>query len=244
VKWHRIALFNGSGNGPQPGGGALPEGDFTAVAIASDSDVDTCLVGDRILSPGALLDCRNRQLTPVRGYRTYVMPGGVETTQIGSTLSLMLFEKCDPLFTPPPRSTTVVSARVDCSAAISGAAPLLRLPFSGRKQASFAIRRTDSEADVVGTAKVRGIRYHSHAQQDALRAAGIDPDTEAPVIVDDIDYAYTGVFSATNEAIVGLVIHVGGGGDLQEAFDELELFFFGAVGLVYVQGEANGERGQ
>jgi len=195
-----------------------------AVAIAPSSDVDLCSIGGHVLAPGAVVPYAPTVI-PVRGYRT-------DDDPIATGLVLVLYDECDAWLPPGPRTARVYQG--------SGGGPdpqrVLRVPFSGRKQAAISIQRASALEEPAIVQTVRGVRYWS---REAIRGGLVLP----PVCT---EVASSVVFEAStlDAADLGAMVYVGGGGDSQESFDELELWYHdaGSSGLV-VQAEVSGERG-
>lgn len=234
------------------GSAQLPNGNWTHVGIAPSSVVDICDVDGLTLGPCALVPVRpgGGKVTAIRGYRTGAIVGGANYEQFTS-LVLVLFEACDDVFVPGPRSAAFRSAQ-PLNLAPGTDVLALRLPFSGRKQAVIAARRQDgdtADANII----IRGIRYHSPASIKTMLVGGGGDPTQFPFLeVAATETLFNGAASLPTSALggvenmpIGRVFYVGGGGDFQEGFDELEVWLTttGAAGVMYVQGEASGERG-
>lgn len=216
----------------------LPDGKFVAVGIAASSEVDLVTINGHVLGPQALVPY-GTTCEAVRGRRNE--PVAQLAGTIGQKLVIQLYERCDVLVPPGPRAPIVVSSGVRVlSNTLAGQEPLLRVPFSGRKQCQFAIQfETTSGAY---NARVRGVRYQTGEYQKLKN----NFDTHA-YVVDDADVPLVITASGPDGDIQATVFYVGGGGDLQEAFDELELYVYGiAEGpfeSVHAMAEASGERG-
>jgi hypothetical protein len=224
-------------------GSAPLSGDFRAVAIAPGSEVDVCMVGSRLLAPGTLVPF-DTTVAAVRAYRIGSL-GGAASTRIGGKLELVLYEPCDELFAPGLRAPAMASAIIQ--AADYSAVPRLacRLPFAGRTQAVVAVRTTGGTQPI--TATVRGVRYlprnvllNLTPAQLAASENYFDEDVES------LTFAATTVDGAPAGQVVGGMFYVGGNGDLQEAFDELEVWVAcgAADGPMYVDIEGSGDRGR
>lgn len=234
MKIHTVANFT------QQGTASLPNGNFRAVGIAPGSEVDVCKVGGRMLSVGGLVPF-NSGVEAVRGIRK---PNGNTTLTLGD-LELVLYEACDPLMQPGPRAPTLRAARVKgadlrTTPARDGVATTanLRIPFQGRRHATFFMRRTDgTDFSFI----VVGVKYRDRALMGAF-----DADVEAYFDESATDtWSVSGVVPVSGLAGGGslsAVRHVGGF-DSEETYDELELYCWGAAGGdLYIQAEADGER--
>lgn len=223
----------------------LDAGDFVAVGIAASSEIDICLVGGHVLGPQTLVQF-STTVEAIRGLRTGLLPSGVSAPPVGQRLVLQLYERCDVLIPPGPRSPLVVTSDFYVVPAALGVTnPILRVPFAGRKQCAFAVKRSaGTEATDDLSYLVRGVKYNAAAFQKINRG----------VLVDGADQRC--VFTETTTGTVGLtlstadgasplnrVFYVGGAGDNQEDFDELELYVFGNAGNAYAQAVATGDRG-
>lgn len=231
------------------GAGVVPNGDYVAVGIAPSSEVDVCIVGDRYtLSPGSLVPCKGgTKLTAVRGYRTIPSGGTIPYDPIGGTLDLLLYQSCDLLSPPGPRARLLVGNLIDYTA--PNAALLLRVPFSGRKHAVVSVKREfDTTTDLNIT--VRGIRYRPREVLRRFSKAVYESEQSFMEVAQTETY-FNGAGSLPESTLdgdtyqLGRVFYVGGGGDNQEGFDELEVWVDHASSSSVIWGEieVNGERG-
>lgn len=221
-------------------------GDFVAAGIAMSSEVDTCLIGQHRLAPLGLVPCSpGMAITAVRGYRTGSTTSlGAGPPRIGGTLVLQLYERGDLLMPPGPRAPIVLSGRVASIGTLVTAPTLLaRVPFMGRSSAVVCVSRVDADttdANVI----IRGVRYLTSAE----RAGDATPDQG--YIAEQTTTLWGGaaaqpvsVITATDKT--GLLTYVGGEGDFEESYDELEVWAYGTAtpGLNW-QVEVTGERGR
>lgn len=245
MQFHIATDFN------RVGIGVLPPGKFVAVGIAPASEVDICRVGALTLSPCSLVPF-NTNIKPMRGFRT-----GIDSLTTDPYVSnndmlvLVLYEACDFVVPPGPRAPVLREAIIRISDGYATAPRLaLRLPFAGRTQAVVAVRRENGSVTGV-TATVRGVRYLTPAQYNAkILVANPPNDDQEPFFAEQVEtIVYTTstvdqVGGPNTNQTVGGVFYIGGNGDNQEAFDELEVWIFGVEdGDVLIQAEASGERG-
>lgn len=251
------------------GGASLPDGNFVAVGIAPSSALDTCMIGPHMLGPQAIVPF-NTQVTAIRGYpietnigdeydSTLLRPRSIDQ------LVLVLYERGDVLVPPGPRapffeSSTLVSgggsSRSTFGTTVATAGCAFRVPFFGRKQAKIAIRRFDSAGGFVGgvTLVVRGLTYLTKAQISACIYHQPNPIGNVNSIYEDAasvaipgDPATISAITSGGNRRLGEIVYVGGGGDNQEGFDELEGWIYGAAdpdSMVTCQVEVTGERGR
>jgi hypothetical protein len=211
---------------------ALPrDANYVAVGIAPWSDVDLVLVGPNLLGPCALAPFAD-SVSAVRGFR--VGDGGINAGE-ASTLALILYERCDLLAPPGPRASSFRTNIVTLDN--SGEQLALRLPYSGRKQAHVRVMRRQGGTRPTFNVHLYGVTYSSPLVLSRVGA------TEAPCYR---EAAPVEIIAANSD---GVTLVVGGGGDLQEGFDELEVFVSGTdpgdQGRdVLVEAEASGERGR
>jgi len=229
MKFYTFPNFN------EIGSAQVPFGDFVACGIASSSDVDVLRVGGQMLGTRSLVQLRGGDtLEAVRGFRTGELQA-VDAKTIRGALVLMCFERCDVPFCPGPRAPAIESAIVIGGTDDYNVARLvLRLPFAGRAQAVFILNHEGSSAM---TATVRGVRYASRAQ---IQKIAIEADPVYSQTVEALTFP-----AGLDGKPVGAQFYVGGMGDNQESFDELELWIQAAddSGDVFIEGEASGERG-
>lgn len=228
--------FDGSAN--------VPDADqFTAFGIAPSSEVDTCIVGGQLLGPCAVVPSSSK-LEAVRAPRS-PLASFARGDQVGQTLALVCYEKCDVSVPPGPRAMTRVSRYLttgEWGATALTAGRALRLPFSGRRHGMFSVKRSLNETSGDTNLVVRGVRYVDREQfrkNSALK----------PFVEEKLDTVWGGAGAqpvSTVEATtaLGRMVYFGGY-DNAEAFDEVELYVWGAdqtQGDIYCVGEAWGER--
>lgn len=227
--------------------GTVPAGDFVAAGIAASSDVDCCKVGSHRLGPMGLVPCfAGAQITPMRGYRTgsvAVLGGGPPRVQ--SQLVLMLFERGDIIFQPGPRAPYIDQARLPAMGANAAAATLaLRAPFFGRSSAVVCASRLGGDT-TDATMVIRGVRYHAYPVPGALTDQGFITETTQALWEGNAAQPVS-VLTTGTDKLLG-VANIGGEGDFEESFDELEVWVYGAAGGtpgIHVQIEVTGERGR
>jgi len=219
----------------QQGSGQVPAGDFVACGIAASSDVDVCRVGSHMLGTRSLVQLRGGEtIEAVRGFRTGELQA-VDAATIRGALVLMCFERCDVPFCPGPRAPSIESKIVIGGTDDYNITRLtIRLPFSGRTQAVFTLNH---EGGSPMTATVRGVKY---ASRELIKKIAIEADPVYSEVVEALTFP-----AGLDGKNVGAQFYIGGTGDNQEAFDELELWIQAAddSGDVYIEGEASGERG-
>lgn len=258
MQWQSFPNFNLGGSAQ------IQQGPYVACGIAAGSEVDTCLVGDQKLGPMSLVPCRGgTNLTALRGYRTYggqpiqnqlETPGGAPGGQVGGTLVLQLYEACDVLVPPGPRAPLLVSGFVASTAlpaTNATAALLLRIPFHGRRQGTFSVKRAGNiELNVL----VQGVRYldpglRASLGKDASLAhfsrerTGLTWFSTGPV---EVRFGGGDGFQAL--FVDWSTTAPGGGVDPaidMHGYDELDVYVYGvsdANSNIYGAGEAWGER--
>lgn len=217
-----------------------------AAGIAPSSDVDLCEIGGHTLAPGGLVPCQDgTSVRALRGYRTGSTTSlGAGPPRISSTLVLVIYEEGDVLVPPGPRAPRLLAARLGSIGATAPAATnVFRLNFMGRAQAAVYASRVDTDT-TDATLIIRGVRYLTPTE----RANDATPDqgyiTEiTKTLWEGAAAQPTSVITATDK-LKGAV-YIGGQGDLQESFDELEVWIYGtATPGVNLQAEVFGERGR
>lgn len=222
--------------------GSAPNAGY--VTIAPGSDVDVCRVGSFKLSVGGVVPFSSH-VTAVRGiWANFDPPGGLVVGQ--GDLELAIWDKCErPI--AGPRAPGIVTAMEDGSkvpttgpnaGAGAGVAPLLTVPFFGRRQCSFELGVL-APGNVSGPISwaIRGIRFKDRAnwQQQTFQAPGASETTGT----------WTPGATADENYTTELVTNIGGGGDMQEAFEFLHFYIWSptaVLGPVYAAAEAFGER--
>lgn len=220
------------------GGSTLPTNGFVAVGIAPSSEIDICKVGTNVLGPMQLVPF-STGVEAIRGERLNMLNDGAtlaSSAPLGATLALWLFKQGEPLVVPGPRAPRLYTSNMftmAVAAPSTGTLPNLRVPFSGRKQAAVSAFAFDAAAPAVSLL-IRGLNYGARFD---FPVTGIGPfRDDAPVV------AFAG--SAGGITGGGVIRYVGGGGDLQEAFDELEIYLYGSASSTgYLVVEVSGERG-
>ncbi len=205
---------------------------------ASLSDMETCLVGQGVLGVGQSVQLSHEV--------KHIRHGGLSGLGglAGVRLALRLYRDCEALIPPGPRAPTTRRVRVPAAAiptTIGTANLVLALPFHGRRQATFFIKRTTNAADLFFY--VRGVqnRYPDEMQTGDGLVDKVHSDESAL----DSWWALGGAAPLSNDAgtTLSAVRHCGGGGDLQESYDELQLWIYGAAGGdANIHAESFGER--
>lgn len=221
------------------GGGDVPT--CAAVAIAPSSEVDLCEVGGHVLAPGFMVPYA-ATVRAIRGYRQDV------AERIGGALHLLCFSECHPHVTLPGRAPRVYRFAVPQSGYGIGEADaglLVRVPFSGRRQAAIVVRRlltADLTADL--TIVVRGLVYRTRAE--IVFDSTVTPYVEVAAEVTVFDGSGSGWPQSNlggTPRPLGTIVHVGGAA-APEYFDELEVWAYGvAFGGIGGEVEVSGERG-
>lgn len=245
-----MKILNFPAFGTTPGGVSLPGG-YRAFGIHSGSEVDVCRVGSNLLGVGQLVPAAGNA-TPVRGFRTGNLDtgtGGAEEggppEAIGQNLILVGYEHGDELVGPGCRAPAMVDGFIagDALGVDAGHANLLlRLPFSGRKEAAFYVRVDSDTTDLNHlNVLVRGVRYLSPMLCSKF--------PNSPPFFDEVTDTFVAAFGQVNvnapgSELMGLTMYVTGSGDLVEYYDELELWVWGDAQAdnIIAMGEASGER--
>jgi hypothetical protein len=200
--------------------------DAIAVGIHSSSEVDAANVNSVRLSVMSLVPLNGGSGITITPFRTPLNPLVVSwrnpadnNTTPGEKLVIVVYEACDKLVAPGPRAPYEFGVAVKAMPIAAGAAALVaRIPFSGRRQLSLFVTPNANDATVL----LRGIRY-------TLASAGnasLSISTEAPVVV-----VAANQVSANGDGIVlGRELIAGGGSDLQEGFDEIQIFAWQVAG--------------
>lgn len=222
------------------------------VGIHPSSEIDLITVGSLELGVMALVPWTGECMSN-RGCKPTAVGGGGASPQnirINEKVALYLFDTCDTLFLPGPRSA--VRRRGVCRAADLQATaalarnfePLIRLPFMGRKQATFFLRRSSGGSDF--SFLIRGVRYPS---RDGLFGGGAESSDQTAYIDEAASDTWWqgGLVAPPSQLgtdVLCRTVHVGGEGDNVEAYDELECWVWGGGGGQDVKGEAEafGER--
>jgi hypothetical protein len=228
-------------------GAIMPvESELVAVGIHPSSEVDLVDVGGRILSVGSVMpltDGGREHINPVRRAPAQLEVAG-DQDDVGQLLVLQFYEPGDMLVAPGARapvtrSKQIAAASVPTTAATAALA--FRLPFHGRRQACIRFARSTNAADL--SMIVVGLNWGDRRCTDV-----------SSVVVQAREQAAEAWWNGTGAAPVRIAgtgatqlqyreVYVGGGGDTQEAFDELAIYVFGgAGGTALVEGEAFGER--
>lgn len=256
MKTFHFPTFNKTGSAQ------IPSGPWVGVAIGTGSQQDYISVEHRVLAPGMIVPITGggQPISALRGYRTY-NSASVELAEqlsgpelasggnLGGDLELVLYEACDTLVASP-RAPTRVSGYLSGGSLPTTAATsalLLRLPFAGRRRATFYFKRTSNQ---VVNGLVQAVRY-------------IDPVLRAKAIV--LNDATLGHFTrelalGTWDPVTFIETRDSGGGGYQamridigsdddlagdsSPWDEIDLFVYGpaAGSAVYASAEAWGER--
>lgn len=234
-----------------------------AVAIAPGSEIDTCKVGDYVLGVGSVVPWQPT-VTPTRGFRIQDNDGITIDPKQPGRLELLVFECAGEIWAPAGRAPTSRSVLVPTGSigtTALTATRIMRLPFFGRRQATFFIRRRDAAADT--NIVIRGIKYLPRELIAKFAAAGPFGNLHwTDEITDSIFAGGAGQPASSingggfgtdfpdtapqpfGSALLGRSIHIGGGGDLQECYEELELWVWGAAGNtdLHAYAESYGER--
>jgi hypothetical protein len=163
--------------------------------------------------------------------------------ELEASLVLQMYEADDPLVPPGARAPTLRRAQKIADADLANtritADLALRLPFYGRRQGTIRFGRTTDAQDM--SCVVVGINW-------GRRSSGVTVMQLSESAVETWMNGGTGL-CGTGDTLTGQylhrVIHIGGGGDAQEAFDELAVFVWADIpggGDVLVEAEAFGER--
>lgn len=211
---------------------------FVAFGIAPSSEVDTCLIGGALLGPLSLVPA-HAELKAVRAPRT-PLADYPRDSQIGQSLALVGYERCDQLIPPQARAMSRANSYGTGGQTADAAVRQLRLPFSGRRHAMFSVLRTGETDDM--NIVIRGVRYLS-------RDLYAKDATLQPFVSEELDTLWGGALSQPFSTVepttkIARTIYVGGY-DNAEAFDELELWVWGSFetgGRAYCVAEAFGER--
>jgi hypothetical protein len=237
MRFHVESEFGKKGSTQLPA-----DGDIVAVGIASSSDVDICEVGPYRLGPMSIVPCRGGEtVEALRGFRATNLNGSVPSL-INQNLVLQLYESCDALVPPGPRAPVMVASGPIFLAGAGLFTLALRVPFSGRKQCVFNVRRvTETAMPADNTAVVRGVTYVDRDTQRTFPTAPEYKEVQAALVLAGGASTLGGIETIQ----LGRVWYVGGGGDLQEGFDELELWLDGTASLTQsiAHAVASGERG-
>lgn len=240
-------------------GGAIPVGNWRACGIAPNSNIDLAEVGGARVGPCSLVPCQaGMPVLPVRGFRSGAL-GTADTlaeqasnVRNLSTLALVLYEECDGLIPPGPRATWRGGGFFELPGAVNKL--VVRAPFHGRKQAHVAVRGEDGVTVTDQQIIVRGIRY---LPLEFLQGVKDSPEDYQPFVEEATPVSvFNGGASVPTSSVdpdipspnlLGRIENVGGGGDNQEGFDELEVWLIGDggayQGVGFVDVEVSGERG-
>lgn len=215
------------------------------VTIAPGSQVDVCRVGQYVLSVGGVVPFA-AHVTPIRGiWGNFDPPGGAVKGQ--GDLELAIWDKCE---TPiaGPRAPVIVTAMEDGNKIPTtgpnaghgaGVDPLLTVPFMGRRECRFQLDVQGGAAAVTGPINwaIRGILFKD--RQNFGTGTFFFPGAA------EVTGTFTPGTTADQTYNTSLVKYIGGGGDLQEAFEYLHFYIWSptaVAGLVYAEAEAFGER--
>lgn len=219
----------------------IPSGPWVAVGIHCQSEVDLCIVGGRRLGIGGIVPVADggqnviavRRPATSRSLAGAVASAGANPANhnakdgsgvaVGDKLVLQLYEACDALFSAGPRIPFEMEVRnVQCALGVANSSMIARIPFSGRRQATiFSTQPQGSDLGII----IRGVRYRVDVNNALL---GVLAFIEAPV-----DIVSSTSFATTGDGLgLGKGIHVGGGADNQESFDELQVWGYGITALV------------
>jgi hypothetical protein len=243
MKVHHFSAFN------LKGGASLPAG-YKAVGIHPSSEVDLVQVDNDKLTVMGLVPtnpANTVKLTALRSYRDTGLDVA-EKDQVGGYLAVVCYEECDDLENPGPRRPFTFGVRLDLAAfgatTINAATLVQRVPFMGRQQLALYLKRSTTGADL--NVVVRGVRYFDRDQLVKIINAGDGPTVP---YVDELQDSWWGgaaaapVSAIDGTTVLGRTIYIGGGGDLQECYDEFEIWAYGAAGgFAYIAGEALGDR--
>jgi hypothetical protein len=229
-------------------GETSPAGRFHALGIHPSSEVDLAIVNGRQLSIGAIVPASpGLTVSAVRNQPGALNVAGDGFEQCGQRLVLQLYEDSDALVPPGPRAPVLRRTQIlaaNLSAVVATANMAFRLPFHGRRQATLRFRRTTNAQDL--SVVVVGVNWgYRRDGQFTVGTFG------GAMLVENTTETWFNGGAAPAVAVGDLagtleyrVVHIGGGGDSQESFDELGVFVFGAAGGgdVQIEGEAFGER--
>jgi len=217
---------------------------FVAIGIASSSEVDLVNVGGHILSPKGIVPFTGHDpLLSVRGPYTNALEGvttaldGVKNP--GSKLCVQMYEEGDPLVPPGPRAPYVAFANVaNMPATPATAALVFRIPFAGRSHAQIHVAgNVFADLSLV----IRGVKYAGPP-----RSTITTPFFDEQAAVDLWNGAGASPTTAVLASGLGLSAswHVGGNADLEEDYDELQVYAWAtaAMNTYTFQAEAWGER--
>ncbi len=227
---------------------ALPKGAWIAAAIHPTSELDLCTVGGRRLGTRSFVPVgAGEKVAPIRGFRSASDLSNLQDqTRLGETLTLILFEAGDDIEIPAARAPLVREVQIDNSTigtTQAGATLALRLPCSGRASAALYFQSTQITQNVFIV--IRGIRFHAFEAIKSPSVLQYRPFTDE--IYDDM----WGGAGAQPQSVItpgnynlGRTIYLGGNGDLDEAYDEFEVYVWGVqtAGTLFVHGEVYGER--
>lgn len=223
----------------------LPAG-FVGVAIHPSSDVDVVDVDGARLAPRSVVPIDPTTRATVKAVRRRIdvnafpgAPGVGDSLEITpdytpQKLVLQLYEKCDQLIPPGPRTPyyrDILIPSADLSAVALTANLALVIPFWGRSTLQLSVKRTDTTQDlsffIVG--RKHGNR-DSASPKPIFSALASFGDEDG--VLDESGVFTWGMPTFTLDPTLPRwrTVYFGGLGDAGECFDYLLVFCYGAAG--------------